>query len=76
MTKATVPGWTPGADIYLALKDKTGEGRSAAEMEGLLSDLREAAERHGFALSQYGTAGGFARMLHATHDAEGRMRLP
>ncbi len=46
----------PQSDFVMVFSDETAEERSAAEMNDLVDDLREAANPHGFDISSWGKA--------------------
>lgn len=71
---AVIPGWEPQEDVCIAFDNKTGESRDEAALEAFLTDVREAANRHGFDLNQIGTRAGFARFFHRAFNADGTYR--
>jgi hypothetical protein len=64
-----IPGWRPTDDVWFCMDDKTGERCSPAQLQALLDDLTEVANKHGFDQHHYGTGrammGYFKTLLNA-----------
>jgi hypothetical protein len=69
--KTAFPGWRPQRAVCFVFSDETSEERSGAEMQEFISDLRDAANKHGFDLSMHGTRASFARFFHKFFKADG-----
>lgn len=66
--------WKPGDDMGFVFEDKTEEPRSSAEIQALIADLTEAANRHDFDLSHFGTLSSLAQFFHRYYEANGNPR--
>lgn len=46
--------WSPGDDFVVRFEDKTGENRTAEQMDQMVEEMREVANKYDFDLDQYG----------------------